>query len=177
MIPCNGRPTALRGLLGALIFTLGCLASVPATSQSSDLPNRTDPLPGITTAGQPTGPQLEAAAREGFKSVIDLRAPNEDRGLDEEAVVKGLGMSYASLPVAGPDGVTFANAAALDRLLAKLEAPVLVHCSTGNRAGALLALRAKLGGADSAAALALGTSAGLKGLQPVVEQKLAAGHD
>jgi hypothetical protein len=45
------------------------------------------------------------------------------------------------------------------------------------RAGALLALRAKLNGADSAAALALGVSGGLTGLKPAVEEKLARGHD
>ena len=151
------------------------LASLAA--EPGDLPNRKDPLAGITTGGQPNAAQFQAAASAGFKSVIDLRGPNEDRGLDEPAVVAQLGMSYVNLPVEGADGVTYANASALDKLLAKLEQPVLIHCSTGNRAGALLAVRAKLGGADGETALALGKAAGLKGLQPTVEQKLAAGHD
>jgi uncharacterized protein (TIGR01244 family) len=152
------------------------LASAPA-AESGDLPNRKDPLAGVTTAGQPSVAQFQAAAKEGFKSVIDLRGPSEDRGLDEPTVVAGLGMNYASLPVEGAEGVTYANASALDKLLAKLEHPVLVHCSTANRAGALLALRAKLDGADSETALALGKAAGVKALQPTVERRLAAGHD
>lgn len=161
----------------AMALAFVWLATSPATAQTSDLPNRKDPLAGITTAGQPNAAQLKAAAAAGFKSVIDLRGPSEDRGMDEPAVVKGLGMSYVSLPVAGADGVTYANASALDKLLAKLEGPVLVHCSTGNRAGALLALRAKLTGADRESALALGVAAGLAGLKPTVEKKLDAGHD
>jgi len=167
----------LRTCLGALLATSLFAAAWPAVGQSEDLPNRKDPLTGITSAAQPSAAQFEAAAKAGFKSVIDLRGPKEERGLDEPAVVAGLGMSYASLPIEGATGVTFANAAALDELLAKLEGPVLLHCSTGNRVGALLALRAKLGGADADAALLLGKAAGLKGLQPAVEQRLAAGHD
>jgi uncharacterized protein (TIGR01244 family) len=168
----------LRGLpLAAAVLALAWLAAVPLSAQQSDLPNRKDPLAGITTAGQPTAPQLEAAAAAGFKSIIDLRGTSEDRGMDETAVAARLGMSYANLPVDGAGGVTFTNAAALDKLLATAKRPVLIHCSTGNRAGALLALRAMLGGEDAATALALGTSAGLAGLKPTVEKKLAVGHD
>jgi uncharacterized protein (TIGR01244 family) len=146
-------------------------------AQSVDLPNRRDVLEGITSAGQPSQAALSAAAAAGYKSVIDLRAPNEDRGLDEKAAVESLGMSYVNLPVDGPPGVSYANASALDKLLAEAPKPVLVHCASGNRVGALLALRAKAHGADAAAALELGVAAGLGSLQPIVEQKLAAGRD
>lgn len=167
------RLVCLQILLAAL--AVPWLASIAA--ESGDLPNRKDPLAGITTAGQPDAAQLEAAAKAGFKSVIDLRGPNEDRGLDELAVVAKLGMSYVSLPVAGAAGVTYANATTLDKLLRDAPKPVLVHCSTSNRVGALLALRAKLGGADDKAALDTGVASGLAGLKPAVEQKLATGHD
>jgi uncharacterized protein (TIGR01244 family) len=170
-------PQRRLAYLPILLATLAVPWLASRAAESGDLPNRRDPLAGITTAGQPDAAQLEGAAKAGFKSVIDLRGPDEDRGLDEPAVVARLGMSYVSLPVEGAAGVSYANASALDKLLAKVERPVLIHCSTGNRAGALLALRAKLGGADSETALALGKTAGLKGLEPTVEQKLAAGHD
>jgi len=145
-----------------------------ASAQTLDVPNRHEPLPGITTAGQPNAVALEAAANAGYKAVIDLRGLREDRGFDERAAVERLGMSYVSLPVEGAAGVTYENAAELDRLLAELPKPVLLHCSSANRAGALLALRAKLNGADDAEALELGVAAGLVGLKPTVEQKLAA---
>lgn len=147
-------------------------------AQSADLPSRKDPLAGITTAAQPSAEQLAAAAQSGFKVVIDLRGAGEDRGMpDEKATVETLGMSYVALPVEGAAGVTYANATALDKLLAGVEGPVLIHCASGNRAGALLALRSKLAGADDETALALGIASGLTGLKPTVEQKLAQGHD
>jgi uncharacterized protein (TIGR01244 family) len=168
----NGRTPLLL-----MLVLLAWLAGGQAFAQSTSLPSRHDPLEGIATAGQPSAAQLAAGAASGFKTVIDLRGSDEDRGMDEKAVIEGLGMSYITLPVEGGAGVTYANAAALDRLLAQVEGPVLIHCSTGNRAGALLALRAKLNGADAESALALGVAGGVTGLKQVVEQKLAQGHD
>lgn len=152
---------------------LALLLAGAALAQPLAVPNRHEPLPGITTSGQPSPAALEAAAKAGYKVVIDLRGPAEDRGFDERGVAERLGMSYVNLPVEGAAGVTYENAAELDRLLAQLPKPVLLHCASANRAGALLALRAKLNGADDAAALELGAAAGLTGLKPTVEQKLA----
>lgn len=162
----------------AALASLACLAASVALAQSAELPNRHDVLDGITAAGQPSAAALEAAAKAGFKSVIDLRTLAEERGFDEQATVEGLGMSYVNLPVEGAAGVSYANAGALDKLLAELPKPILVHCASSNRVGALLALRAKADGADSAAALELGIANGLgSGLKGTVEQKLSAGHD
>jgi hypothetical protein len=52
---------------------------------------------------------------------------------------------------------------------------VLLHCASANRAGALLALRAKLEGADDDTALALGVAGGVTGLKATVEERLAQG--
>ena len=60
----------------------------------------------------------------------------------------------------------------LDRLLAQFDKPVFVHCGSGNRAGALLALRAKLNGADDETAIAAGRETGLKGLEEVVKERM-----
>jgi uncharacterized protein (TIGR01244 family) len=160
-----------------VLASLACIATGFAFAQSTELPHRRDVIEGITAAGQPSAAALQAAAKSGYKSVIDLRALSEDRGFDEEATVEGLGMSYASLPVEGAAGVSYANAGQLDKLLAELPKPILLHCSSGNRVGALLALRAKAGGMDDGAALELGVANGLTGLQSTVQQKLATGHD
>ena len=165
---------------GAAIVALVCLTTSLAFAQaapSADLPHRHDAVKGITTAGQPSAAALSALAAAGYKSVIDLRAPSEDHGLDEKKTVEGLGMHYMNLPVSGKNGVTFKNADELDRLLAAAPKPVLLHCASSNRVGALLALRAKLKGADSDKALDLGEASGLASLKPVVEKKLEAGHD
>jgi len=169
----------LRNLFRSSIAVISvlCLGAGIAQAQSSELPNRHDVLEGVTTAGQPSAAALSAAAAAGYKTVIDLRALTEDHGLDEKQTVETLHMSYVNLPVEGAAGVTYANAAALDKLLAESPKPVLVHCTSSNRVGALLALRAKQKGADDKAALDLGVASGLAGLKPAVEKKLAAGHD
>lgn len=164
-----------HSLVASFIVALGWAGL--ALAQTATLPNRKDPLEGITSAGQPTAEQLTAAATEGFKTVIDLRPASEDHGMDERVIVEKLGMRYVTLPVSGAKDISYANAAALDKLLADAKGPVLLHCASGNRAGALLALRAKLKGADDEAALALGVASGVTGLQPVVTEKIKAGHD
>src|SRR5512138_989400 len=163
--------------LAAMVVLLASIAASQAIAQSTDLPNRKDPLPSITTAAQPSAEQLATAAKSGIKTVIDLRGVDEDRGMDEKATVEKLGMSYVTLPVEGSPGVTYANATALDKLIAGAQKPVLIHCATGNRVGALLALRDKQNGATNESALALGVASGLAGLKPAVEKKLAQAHD
>ena len=122
----------------------------------------------------PDNPETLAIAREaGFVAVIDLRGEEEDRGIDEVAAVEALGMRYVSLPVHGADDVTFENAEELDRLLGEFDGPVLVHCASGNRVGALVALRASAAGASDAEALAAGKAAGLTRLEPAVAERLA----
>lgn len=135
--------------------------------------NRTEPLRGITSAGQPDAAAFEALAAEGYTAVIDLRGATEDAGLDEAEVVESLGMRYVNLPIMGPEDINFENAKALDEILAGIDAPVLVHCSSGNRVGGLLALREGLRGASVADAIAVGLAGGMSArLQSRVEQLL-----
>lgn len=116
---------------------------------------------------------MRALADAGFTTVVDLRMPREARGLDERETVEQLGMVYAPLPISGASDITFDNASALDQLLAETDGPVLLHCGSGNRVGALFALREKLLGASSDEALAAGKAAGLTRLESVVSERLA----
>jgi uncharacterized protein (TIGR01244 family) len=127
---------------------------------------------GITAAGQPDAAALEVFADAGYATVIDLRGTGEDRGFDEAAVVEELGLHYVTLPIAGKDAISFDNARKLDGLLEEYPGPVLVHCASSNRVGALLALRASLDGADDETALALGREGGLTSLEGVVRERL-----
>jgi uncharacterized protein (TIGR01244 family) len=99
--------------------------------------------------------------------VIDLRTEGEDRGMDEEAVVEALGMRYELLPI-GRGSITFENAQALDALISESDGPVLVHCGSSNRVGALMTLRQSLNGADDESALEYGRDAGLRSLESSV---------
>jgi len=126
------------------------------------------------STGQPDEEILRKASDAGFVAVIDMRTASEDRGYDEAATVETLGMSYISLPVAGADDTSFENAAQLDEILAGIDGPVLLHCASGNRVGALFALRASLAGASDEEALAVGKAAGLTRLEETVKERLAA---
>ena len=130
------------------------------------------PVGGITPAGQPDAAALKVFADNGYGAVIDLRRPGEDRGLDEKAAVEELGMKYVAMPI-GTDGINYESARALDELLAGFDEPVLLHCGSSNRVGALLALRASLAGADDEEALRIGQKAGMTSLEPAVRDALA----
>jgi uncharacterized protein (TIGR01244 family) len=127
----------------------------------------------FVASGQPDEAVLSAIADAGFVAVVDLRTGKEDRGLDEQATINRLGMAYASLPIDGASDTTFENAAVLDRILENYDGRVLLHCGSGNRVGALFALREKLHGASSDDALAVGKAAGLTRLESVVKERLA----
>lgn len=126
------------------------------------------------STGQPDSEVLSAIADAGYVAIIDMRAADEDRGFDEASAVTGLGMSYVPLPVASADDISFDKARELDRILAGFDGPVLVHCGSGNRVGAIFALREKNNGATTEEALAVGKTAGMTRLRPVVEKILAA---
>lgn len=132
----------------------------------------------LYSGGQPTPAELAELGRQGLRTVINLRPASEASGFDEAATVAGLGLRYVPIPVAGSADLSLATvrrfAAAL--AAARSAGPVLVHCASGNRVGALLALaQGWLHGATPAAALALGRSAGLASLEGAVAALLADG--
>lgn len=87
----------------------------------------------IVTAGQPTAAQLEAAARGGVKTVVNLRPVGEFHEYDEAALVDEAGMTYVHIPVASPDDINDATARQLDEALAD-GTPALAHSSPTARA-------------------------------------------
>lgn len=131
------------------------------------------PRPGLYTGGQPTLEQLDALPAQGVRTVIDLRTDGEERGYDEAAELQRRSLRYLRLPIAGKQDLTPANAATLKRLLQENADGVLLHCASGNRVGALLALMAaQEEQLPPAQAMSLGEQAGLKSLAPVVAEKL-----
>jgi uncharacterized protein (TIGR01244 family) len=146
-----------------------------STAARIAIPNARATLPGLISGGQPTVENLEWAARNGYRTVINLRTPGEGGEIpNEDEVVTGLGMQYVSLPVAGADGVTAENAERLAEVLQDDEAlPILLHCGSGERIGALLALKAhELDGLPPDEALEFGRASGLTRLEPLVREKL-----
>lgn len=140
---------------------------------SSDLPNARSVADGVISTGQPTVDQLRRAAGTGVKTIVNLCAPGEC-GWDEAAVVRDLGMNYLAIPVPDASALTPANARKLHAVLEDAaHRPVIVHCASGNRVGALFALRAfHEQGCDVEGALEQGRLAGLTRLEPYVRDSL-----
>lgn len=133
-----------------------------------------DPVDGITAAGQPDVAALKVFANSGYVAVVDMRGPDEDRGMDDEkGVVEGLGLEYIAFPITSEDELSFDRARELDELIKSYDGPVLVHCASSNRVGAMLALRHSLSGASDEEALQHGREGGLTRLEPVVVKRLA----
>jgi len=132
------------------------------------------PVDGITSAGQPNEAALKVFADSGYVAIVDMRGLDEDRGMeDEKGVVEKLGLEYVAFPIVSEEELTFDRAKELDELLQTYDGPVLLHCGSGNRVGALLALRRSVNGANDAEALQYGKKGGMTRLQPIVEKRLA----
>jgi uncharacterized protein (TIGR01244 family) len=128
---------------------------------------------GLYSAGQPEPAHWVALAVAGLRGVLNLRPPIEQPGRDESQEVAAAGLAYAALPIADAASLGRESAAALDQALRRLPTPLLVHCASGNRVGALVALReAWFAGADPQTALARGRAAGLAGLEPQIRRQL-----
>jgi uncharacterized protein (TIGR01244 family) len=136
------RSIVVTLLVGIWIFLpVGC-AERPSTLVP--IYNARVPMDGVLSGGQPSPEQIEAAAEAGFRTVINLRTEQESGFEWEPELVEKSGMRYVPIPIPGSAGLTRENVERLDAALqsAREAGPVLLHCGSGNRIGAILALRA-----------------------------------
>ncbi|HET7370903.1 MAG TPA: protein tyrosine phosphatase family protein [Gammaproteobacteria bacterium] len=142
-----------------------------------EIPNARAPFDGVLTGGQPTPAQLGAAQGAGYRTVVNLRPDTEMTDWNEADRARALGLNYVSIPVAGADGLTEDNARALAEVVDDPDSrPLIVHCASGNRVGALFALKAAwVDGEDPDRALDIGRQAGLTGLEDHVRARLERG--
>lgn len=126
----------------------------------------------LLVGGQPTPAQFERAHELGYKTVINLRRPEEEGNTDPEQV-RRLGMAYLEIPIAGSADMTEDKARALAAALESADSPVIVHCASGNRVGGLFAMKAfHIDAMSPEEALAVGKAAGMTRLEPTVREKL-----
>ncbi len=91
----------------------------------------------LTVAGQVTPEQLQQAATEGYKSVMNLRSPDEKGFLsDEQQQAEAVGLNYVNNPVK-VDTLTEEQTTEILTQIDKLPKPALIHCGTAMRAGAM----------------------------------------
>ncbi len=119
---------------------------------------------GVYFGGQPTADAFGTAQEMGVRVVVNLRSDPEIAAMDfdEAALVEQLGMKYVAIPITSE---TFAPADAddLKEVLRKTSGPVLIHCASSNRVGALWAMYLhRHRGVALDQAIALGRKAGLR---------------
>lgn len=88
-------------------------------------------------AGQPQVEDFQIAKEQGIKTVLNLRK-KEELTWDEEAAIKKMGLNYINLPFQSPAELkddVFEQARKV--LSDKERQPVLLHCASANRVGAI----------------------------------------
>lgn len=91
----------------------------------------------LTVAGQVTPEQLQQAAAEGYKSVLNLRSPDEQGFLqDEQQQAEAAGLQYVNIPVK-PNEMTDELTTQVLEQIDNLPKPALIHCASSMRAGAM----------------------------------------
>ena len=144
------------------------------TMPSPVLERFANPVAGVHSGGRITADDLSALRAAGIRHVINLAPASETPGFDEAEAARAAGMRYDPLPITGAGDLDREAVVAFDRLLQAADAPALVHCGSGNRVGALVALRAALlQGADEESAVEEGRRWGLTGLEGEVRQRIA----
>lgn len=142
-------PTTLSTICLALVISaLGCASTSTDSGHKAIVTDQLEPYEcgtvqrlhtyqGVFLASQPAAADFEQAKMGGVKSVINLRHHAENKDFDEQKVVTDLGLTYHNVPWNGPDQLTDAKFDEVRSLLASVERPILLHCSSGNRVGAM----------------------------------------
>lgn len=117
--------------------------------------------PNVATAGQLGEGGVEALKALGFKTIVDLRGPEEGVA-QEEAAVTAAGLRYVNIPVTAkaPAAAQVAPFAAV--IEDPLNWPVLVHCVSANRVGTMWALYRATKGVPGEVAMEEGRAIGMK---------------
>lgn len=132
-------------VLPAVLLAAGCQSGptrgLPSTSgdppAAVDVPAFHVLGPGVAGSGQPAPEGFPALREHGYSTVINLRTDQEDRPENEAAAARSAKLAYYELPVAANTIGTY-NAYRLGEILRVApQGSVLIHCSDGERVGAL----------------------------------------
>lgn len=106
---------------------------------ASGIANAGQPLYDVATAGQPEKEHLQRLTDAGYKTVVDLRTPEECPPPDEWGIaVRSAGLEYVNIPV-GHEDIDDKTFDRFRQLMHNPECrPTLIHCASANRVGALL---------------------------------------
>jgi protein tyrosine phosphatase (PTP) superfamily phosphohydrolase (DUF442 family) len=119
------RPLSRRSLFPLLLLLASATAPVRAATPAD-------------TAGQPLERHFTVLRKAGYHTVVDLRAPEEPRGFDEVRAAKASGLRYISIPVTHESLGATQFTAFRKVMNDSHQRPVLVHCASANRVGAVM---------------------------------------
>ena len=144
-----GRPARAAAACRAVLLCLSALAAGCGEESSTEQPAAT--LAAATLgeirpvyrhgpiflAGQPRSPSdLEEARKVGVRTVVDIRTRPE-MWFDESKAVQALGMTYHNIEVGAAASLTDEKLAQIRRILREGDKPLLFHCRSANRVGAV----------------------------------------
>ena len=139
----------------------------PYANQVSYIKNYNRATKQIATSGFISDGGLQVLLKFGFKTVIDLRT-EEEGAIREKHAVERAGMQYINIPTTGA-GINQQQLEAFTQAIDASEKPILVHCASGNRAGAMWASYQISQGVELEKAIKAGRKAGMrKGLEEKV---------
>ncbi|MBL4770447.1 MAG: hypothetical protein JKY61_04770 [Planctomycetes bacterium] len=117
---------------------------------------------GVYLGSQPSEADLALFKDSGLASVINMRKSAEMQ-FDESSVAQGLGLGYSHIGWNGPDELTDELFDSFRELMNQAQQPMLVHCASSNRVGAIwMVWRALDQGASVETALAEAKMAGMR---------------
>jgi len=166
----------------AALVSLVLLAAVPLAAQAPEavdpalIPNYVLVKPGLASAGRPTEQGLKQLKAQGFRTVVDLRTSSEEGLAEEKALVEGQGLRYVHVPVTSAS-FSGADVDAVQAVLGDAAAaPVLLHCASANRVGAVWTVIQARTGQPIDEAIAEGKRVGLRSASMIeAAQRVAAG--
>ena len=121
-------------LLAALAVPVS--AGVPEAVDPGKIPQYRVIRPDLAVGGQPSPEAMVQLEEMGFRTVINLRTRREG-ALEEEQILRALGLDYVWVPVSSAT-LSLADIEAVERVLSDPErAPVLLHCASSDRVGAV----------------------------------------
>lgn len=173
---------ALTTLLLATGLLLGACgaqseAEEPASARLA-LPVQITPEPDRIVTGTLNSQKLQAIAAADVPHIVSLQPHDEHPDFDEAEQAQALGIRRHHLPIAGAADLDREAAQWLDGVLGDIgEEAAVLHCASGNRVGALIALRAAwIEGMPAEAAIDKGKRWGLTGLEGAVRERLSGGN-
>jgi len=154
-------PSRTAAGLATLLLAVGpAWSQVPESVDPAAIPNYRVIHAGLAVAGQPSPEALARLGEMGFRTVVNLRTEREG-GKDAERAVRDAGLEYVWVPVA-PATFSAADVDAVAKVVEDPDArPVLLHCSSSNRSGAVWAVLQVRRGRSIQDAEADGRAAGL----------------